>query len=122
MLIVGITENDARPDEIVGVCSPQSELKTRIASSIAGNISPTPPFDIGECALPTDAAQKLCVIRVRSGNALHLLTKKGEQPVCVRNEDESRPAAAQLRSLIDRRYDANRTESEVPSHIGDCAG
>ena len=40
-------------------------------------------------------------MRVRKGNSLYLLTKKGDQPVYIRNEDESRPAdAARLQALL----------------------
>ena len=40
-------------------------------------------------------------MRVRKGNSLYLFTKKGEQPVYIRNEDESRPAdAARLQALL----------------------
>jgi hypothetical protein len=47
------------------------------------------------------------VVRVRAAKAIHLLTKKGIQPVYVRNEDEARPAdAVQLRRLIDREREA----------------
>jgi schlafen family protein len=118
LLIVGVSEADGRPHKLVGISSRKSEEKTRIASSIAGNISPTPPFEVADCSLASDSTKFLCVVRVRKGNALHLLTKKGEQPVYVRNQDESRPAdAAQLRALIERRYDGNRIEAELPGRL-----
>jgi len=110
LLIVGVRKQ--KHDvvcELVGVDS-QTEYKTSIASSIAANISPAPSYDIFECYRPEAPNSKLCVVRVRTSRALHLVTKKGLQPVYVRNEDEARPAdAAQLRRLIDR-------EREMQSH------
>lgn len=103
LLIVGVSENDGQPDAIVGV-EGSGELKTRIASSIATNISPTPPYEIAECNHPTKPGRKLAVVRVRAGNQIYYCTKKGDRPIYVRNEDQSPPAdAAQLRSLIERR-------------------
>jgi len=85
-----------------GVDSP-SEYKTGIASSIAANISPTPSYEVYECCPAAHPNKRFCVVRVKGGKALHLVTKKGLDPVYVRNEDEARPAdAAQLRRLIDR--------------------
>jgi hypothetical protein len=104
ILFVGIADEKGKPKEIIGASS-KSEMKTRIASSIASNISPTPAYDIAECAIPTDTTKKVCVIRVRRGTDLYLLTTKGESnPAYVRNADESRPArAAELRALIEQR-------------------
>lgn len=103
LLLVGVSkQKEDIVCELVGVDS-KSEYKTRIASSIAANISPTPLYEIFECCRPGDPYKRFCVIRVRPSRALHLLTKKGLKPVYVRNEDEARPAdAAQLRGLIDR--------------------
>ena len=101
LLLVGVSEKDGRADQIVGISSQRQELKTSIASSIASNISPTPPYEIRDVAFPTEPTRHLCIVRVRKGADLYLLTKKGEQPVYVRNEDESRPAdAARLQSLL----------------------
>jgi hypothetical protein len=117
LLIVGISENKGQPDNIVGIDSP-GELKTRIASSIATNISPTPPYEIAECNLPTQAGRKLAVVRVRQGHQLYYCTKKGDRPIYVRNEDQSVPAdAAQLRSLIERKTSASQTQSDVTNRI-----
>jgi hypothetical protein len=92
--------------ELRGVDSP-SEYKTRIASSIAANISPTPSYDVYECRAAADPNKRFCVVRVKAGKALHLVTKKGLDPVYVRNEDEARRAdATQLRRLIDREREA----------------
>jgi hypothetical protein len=103
LLIVGVSENSGQPDTIVGVES-SGELKTRIASSIATNISPTPPYEIAECNHPMQPGRKLAVVRVRASHQIHYCTKKGSRPIYVRNEDQSPPAdAAQLRSLIERR-------------------
>jgi predicted HTH transcriptional regulator len=92
LLLVGVSEKDSRADELAGIVSHRQELKTSIASSIASNISPTPPYDIRDVAFPDGSGRHLCIVRVRKGNHLCLLTKKGDQPVYVRNENESRPA------------------------------
>ncbi len=110
VLIIGVSEKDGRPDCLVGIES-AGELKTRIASSIASNISPTPSYEVGECTTPE---KRLCVVRVRKGTQLHFLTKKGESPVYVRNEDESRPAdAARLQALIADRLSARDSEHDL---------
>lgn len=117
LLIVGVSEKDAQPDKLVGVES-LGELKTSIASSIATNISPTPAYEIAECGLPGAAGRKLAVVRVRQGNQLFYLTRKGERPIYVRNEDESVPAdAAQLRSLIDRKTQSSQSQSETANRV-----
>jgi hypothetical protein len=102
LLLVGVSEKDGKPHEIVGV-QLKSELKTQIASSISANISPTPSYDIAECVHPKDGARRIAVVRIRNIRRLHYYMK-GDKPVYVRNADESRPAnAAQLRSLIEQR-------------------
>jgi hypothetical protein len=102
LLLVGVSERDGKPHEIIGV-QLKSELKTQIASSISANISPTPSFDIGECIHPKDSTRRIAIVRIRNINRLHYFMK-GDKPVYVRNEDESRPAnAGQLRSLIEQR-------------------
>ena len=102
LLIVGVSEKDGKPQGIVGV-QLRSELKTQIASSISANISPTPSFRISECLHPKDRSRRIAVVRIRNVSKLHYLMK-GDKPVYVRNEDESRPATAiQLRSLIEQR-------------------
>jgi predicted HTH transcriptional regulator len=73
LLFVGVEEDQGRPTSIPGITTTKEE-KTRIASSIAANISPTPSFDITECALPTDASKHVCLVRVRPSPALFLLT------------------------------------------------
>ncbi len=101
ILFVGVSEKDARADQLIGIVSQRQELKTSIASSIASNISPTPPYEIRDVAFPDGSGRHLCIVRVRKGSNLYLLTKKGEQPVYIRNEDESRPAdAARLLALL----------------------
>jgi predicted HTH transcriptional regulator len=54
ILIIGVEknkkDNQAKP---VGVAS-SSALTTGIASAIATNISPTPPYDIAECHEPEE--------------------------------------------------------------------
>ncbi len=103
LLFVGIQKNKGDRDcKLLGVDSP-TEYKTRIASSMAANISPTPNYDVHECADPTGPDRRYCIVRVRPGKVVHLVTKKGLDPVFVRNEDEARPPdASQLRRLIDR--------------------
>src|SRR5215469_5517417 len=51
LLFVGVSESSGRPDKFVGIEGP-GELKTKLASSIATNISPTPSFEIAECGVP----------------------------------------------------------------------
>lgn len=118
LLIVGVKKGkkDAAC-ELVGVES-DSEYKTRIASSIAANISPVPSYNVFECHKPGVPTKKFCVVRIRERKHLHLITKKNFDPVYVRNEDEARPAdAAQLRRLIDRERDmpalAERTNARA---------
>jgi Schlafen, AlbA_2 len=118
ILLVGVAEENGRPKDVLGVHS-KSEIKTRIASSIASNISPTPTYEIAECGLPTDPARRVCLVRVRRGSNLYLLTTKGESnPVYIRNADESRPAwAAELRSLIEQRPGSSELESDLSSRL-----
>lgn len=117
LLIVGVSENSGQPDTIVGVES-SGELKTRIASSIATNISPTPPYEIAECNHPTQPGRKLAVVRVRAGHQIYYCTKKGDRPIYVRNEDQSVPAdAAQLRSLIERRTSESQSKDVAVQRI-----
>jgi hypothetical protein len=101
LLLVGVSDDHGRADQIVGIVAQRQELKTSIASSIASNISPTPRYEIRDVAFPSDPTRHLCIVRVRKGHGLYLLTKKGEPPVYIRNEDESRPAdAARLQALL----------------------
>lgn len=120
ILIVGVEEESAKPKSIVGEQS-KGEFKTRIASSIASNISPTPQYDIGECALPSDPEKRLCVIRVRKGTQLHLLTNTEQSnPVYVRNATEARPAqSAELRALIEQRSTAPGTNQGSQGRIAE---
>jgi hypothetical protein len=102
LLILGVSEESGKPKDIVGIQT-KSELKTRIASSIAANVSPTPSFAIAEGGHPHQPGRCLVVIRIKNVNKLHYYMK-GDKPIYVRNEDESRPAnAAQLRSLVEQR-------------------
>lgn len=101
LLLVGVSDKFGRADELVGIASQRHELKTRIASVIASNISPTPPYEIRDVAFPDGSGRHLCIVRVRKGDRLYILTKKGEPPVYVRNEDQSIPAdAARLQALL----------------------
>ena len=101
LLIVGVSESGGRADQLVGIPSQRQEIKTTIASSIASNISPAPPYEIRDVVFPDGAGKHLCLVGVRKGNSLYLLTKKNEQPVYIRNEDQSLPAdAARLQALL----------------------
>jgi hypothetical protein len=116
LLILGVSDNkDGVPEDIVGIPS-VGELKTRIGSLISTNLLPCPSFEIGECALPTDPAKKVCVVRVKESAEMCLVTKKGERPVRVRVEDQSPPAdAVQLRDLIRRKESRQRFPSRLDS-------
>src|SRR4029077_5244112 len=112
VLIVGVRKG--KRDlvcELPGVES-ETEYKTRIANSIASNISPVPSYDVFECHRPAVSNRRFCVVRVRASKALHLITKKDLIPVYIRNEDQVFPAnAVELRRLIDR-------EREIPVLAG----
>jgi len=100
ILVLGVSDKDGRADEIVGIPSQRHELKTRIASMIASNISPTPPYEIRDVAFTDGSGRHLCIVRVRKSNSLYLFTK-GQSPVYVRNEDQSVPAnSARLQALL----------------------
>ncbi len=103
VLIVGAAKSKTDVySRLIGAES-ETEYKTKIASAIATNISPTPHYKIFECHDPGNTRKKLCVVRVQSSTAVHLISKKNVQPVYVRNEDQSIPAdAVQLRRLIER--------------------
>jgi hypothetical protein len=118
LLIVGVRKRGKDVAcELVGVES-ESEYKTRIASSIAANISPVPFYNVFECHKPDAPTTRFCVVRVRENKLLHLVTKRGVSPVYVRNEDEARPAdAVQLRRLIER----EREISALPGKISERA-
>ena len=108
IIVIGVSENDGRAKELVGEIS-KGELKTRLASSVAASISPTPDFEIAECMLPSQPDRRLAVIRVRPSSRIHFLTTK-DSPVYVRNEDQAIPArAAELRNLIQRERDAENS-------------
>ncbi|MBZ5725832.1 MAG: ATP-binding protein [Acidobacteriia bacterium] len=113
LLLVGVSETGGRADQLVGLAAQRQELKTSIASSIASNISPTPPYEIRDVAFQDGSGRHLCIVRVRKGNSLYLITKKGEQPVYIRNEDESRPAdAARLQALLATRWVPGQAPAE----------
>jgi Putative DNA-binding domain len=116
LLILGVAKNSKSSlASMDGIRSPK-EITTGVASSIATNISPTPEYDIIECFDPADRESRYCVIRVRSGSILHLVTKK-EIPhaVYVRNQDQTIPAdGARLRMLIDREM---RAAADLPSEL-----
>jgi hypothetical protein len=117
VIVVGVSENAGRADQIIGVPS-NKEITTQIASSIASNITPTPDYDIAECVIPSDPGKRLAVIRVRPRNRIHFLLK-GDRPVYIRNQDQAIPApVAELRALIDReRFDAGLGELPVDPFI-----
>jgi hypothetical protein len=112
IIVIGVSEDGGRAKDLVGEDS-KGELRTRLASSIASSISPTPSFEIAECTLPNQPGRRMAVIRVRSTNRIHFLTTK-DSPVYVRNEDEAIPArAAELRNLIQRERDAENASAQL---------
>jgi hypothetical protein len=118
VIVIGVSENAGRAAQIIGVPS-NKEITTQIASSIASNITPTPDYDIAECAIPSDPSKRLAVIRVRSRNRVHYLLK-GDRPVYIRNQDQAISApASELRALIEReRFDADDDQASVdPSSL-----
>jgi hypothetical protein len=114
IILIGVSEDGGRANDLVGEDS-KGELRTRLASSIASSISPTPSFEIAECTLPDQPDRRLAVIRVRSTNKIHFLTTittKGN-PVYIRNEDQAIPAgAAELRNLIQREHDTENSSAQ----------
>lgn len=114
ILVIGVEKNQSdHTARVVGIQS-SSELTTGIASAIATNISPTPPYDIMECHQP-EATKRFCVVRVRSGARLYLVTKKDiSSPVWIRNADQTiRADAAQLRAMIDRERQSLTSATET---------
>lgn len=102
LVLLGVKEEGGRPTKLVGI-STSTELKTRVASSIATNIVPCPSFEVADCPLPDESSRQLAAIRVRNTPQINFITTKNNSPVYIRNEDESRPAnAGQLRRLIDK--------------------
>jgi hypothetical protein len=105
LIIIGVTNDKGATGAITGVTT-RHELTTQIASSIATTISPRPRFTIIEHPLPLDKTKHLALIRVEADKLLHLLLT-GNNPVYVRNEDQSIPADARtLRMLVDRERQA----------------
>src|SRR5216684_1831773 len=81
LLVVGVKKG--KKDivcEFPGV-ETDSEYKTRIASAIAANISPVPSYNIFECHKPDAPNRRFCVVRLREGKSIHLITKKDFSPV-----------------------------------------
>lgn len=113
ILVLGVSDQDSHPDKLVGIPCP-GELKTRVGSVFAANLVPCPPFEIGECSLPSDPSLKVCIVRVKESTELCFITKKGEKPVRIRVEDQSlEPDAAQLRALIWRKRSKRDFESRL---------
>jgi hypothetical protein len=111
IILIGVSEDGGRAKDLVGEES-KGELRTRLASSIASSISPTPSFEIAECTLPNQPDRRMAVIRVRSTARIHFLTTK-DSPVYIRNEDEAIPArAAELKHLIQRERDAENASAQ----------
>ena len=116
MLIVGVKKDKGDTEPLLTCVNSATEYKTRIASSIAANISPVPSYSVYECYKPGGPNSKLCVVQVRNVNSFHLLTKMNIKPIHVRNEDETREAdAADIRRLLER----NRVEKPC-SQIKSC--
>ncbi len=103
VLIIGVKKDKGDAEPLVTFVNSAVEYKTRIASSIAANISPVPSYYVYECYKPGEPSSRLCVVQVRNVNGFHLLTKKNVKPIHVRNEDETREAdAADIRRLLER--------------------
>jgi Putative DNA-binding domain len=103
VLIIGVKKDKGDTEPVLIGVNSAVEYKTRIASSIAANISPVPSYYIYECHKPGEPNSKFCVVQVRNVNSFHLLTKKNIKPIHVRNEDETREAdAADIRRLLER--------------------
>jgi hypothetical protein len=119
LLILGVSGLDGRPEKLDGTVS-SGELKTQVASIIASNLVPFPPFEIAECGIPGSAdGRKLAVVRVRESQEICLIAKKGERnPACIRVEDQSSPADAfQLRALLTRKRASENISSDVERRI-----
>jgi predicted HTH transcriptional regulator len=111
-LLVGVSEHKGRADELLGVATKGKEIKTGIASSIATNITPSPPFQIREIAHPINIGRRICIVRVRRSTKLHLLMTKGvNNPIYIRNEDQSIPAdAGRLQALLAARVASQESD------------
>jgi hypothetical protein len=123
ILIIGIDPDPtdpSRPGKVVQT-NVTHEVKLQIASNIASNISPIPPYEIAECSDPADPLKRIWIVQVRQGTHLHLLTKKDSRspnPVYVRNESGNLPAdAARLRGLITERIEALRSPSDEKQRV-----
>lgn len=114
VLIVGV-KKDKRDSEplLVGVQS-DTEYKTKIASSIAANISPIPSYYLYECHKPNQPNIKYCVVQIRNVNAFHLLTKKNVKPVHIRNEDQTLEAnASEIHRLLERNSSGQDVQASI---------
>jgi predicted HTH transcriptional regulator len=76
VLIIGVKKDKSDPEPLLIGVNSSTEYKTRVASSIAANISPIPLYYVYECHKPGEPNCKLCVVQVRNVNSFHLLTKK----------------------------------------------
>lgn len=103
VLIIGVKKDKSDTEPLLIGVNSTTEYKTRVASSIAANISPVPSYYVYECHKPGEPNSKFCVVQVRNVNGFHLLTKKNIKPIHVRNEDETREAdAGDIRRLLER--------------------
>lgn len=120
LLIVGVSDDRQR---FPGTIPPtNSDLKTQIGSHIATRISPVPIFEVHTCPAPEGSPNLLVVIRITPQPRIHMCLK-GETPVYVRNEDQTRPAkAAQLQALIDRATSATSTWSSKADPLSPAVG
>jgi hypothetical protein len=118
VLIIGVRKDKVDAEPILSGVNSPTEYKTRIASSIAANVSPVPSYYIYECYKPGEPNSKFCIVQVRNVNGLHLLTKKNVRPIHIRNEDETREAdAADIRRLLER----SRLTESLPARLTDRA-
>src|SRR5258708_6913705 len=118
VLIIGVKKDKGDTEPLLTFVNSAVEYKTRIASSIAANISPVPSYYVYECYKPGEPSSRLCVVQVRNVNGFHLLTKKNIKPIHVRNEDETREAdAADIRRLLER----NKLAEGLPARLKERA-
>jgi hypothetical protein len=123
VLIVGVKKDkrDAEPI-LVGVRS-AAEYKTKIAGSIAANISPVPSYYLYECHKPDQSDLKFCVVQVRNLNWFHLVTKKNVRPVHIRNEDQTLEAnASDIRRLLERNGSTQDIQANIERKGSDILG
>ena len=111
IIVVGVSEEGGRARELVGEDS-KGELKTRLAGSIAASITPTPSFEIAECALPAGPNRRLS-LRLGFAPRTEFISSPRRTPqytFATRTRRSLR--AAELRSLIARERDTSNSSTD----------